>query len=70
MSSDAKNKKTVPVALGTGENESNRAKLENGTRSPRYRTKRVRERKNKKTGPEALGIAENESGSAKHEKGT
>jgi hypothetical protein len=37
--------KTGPDALGTAENKSRSGKLENGTRCPRYRRKRVRERK-------------------------
>jgi hypothetical protein len=39
MSSEAQNIKTGPDALGTAENESGRAKVENGTRRPRYRRK-------------------------------
>jgi hypothetical protein len=45
MSSGAQNMKTGADAHGTVENESGRAKHENGTRHPRYRQKRVRERK-------------------------
>jgi hypothetical protein len=37
--------KTGPVALGTVENESGRAKHENGTQRPRYNRKRVWARK-------------------------
>jgi hypothetical protein len=37
--------KTGPDALDTAENNSGSAKHENGTRRPRYRRKRVRERK-------------------------
>jgi hypothetical protein len=44
-SPEAQNMKTVPDALGTAENDSGRAKLENETRRPRYRRKRFRERK-------------------------
>jgi hypothetical protein len=40
----AQNVKSEPDALGTAENESGSAKRENGTRRPRYRRKRVRER--------------------------
>jgi hypothetical protein len=40
-----KNVKKEPDALGTAENESGSAKREKGTRRPRYRWKRVRERK-------------------------
>jgi hypothetical protein len=36
-SSGAQNMKTGPDALGTAENESDRAKHENGTRRPGYR---------------------------------
>jgi hypothetical protein len=41
----AQNMKTGPEALGTDENEYGREKHDNGTRRPRYRRKRVRERK-------------------------
>jgi hypothetical protein len=41
----AQNLKTGPDALATAENVSGSAKLENGTRLPRKRRKRVRERK-------------------------
>jgi hypothetical protein len=44
-SPDAQNIKTGPDALGTVENESGCLKLENGTRRPRYRGKRLRLRK-------------------------
>jgi hypothetical protein len=37
--------KTGPDTLGTAENEYGRAKYENGTQSPQYRRKIVRERK-------------------------
>jgi hypothetical protein len=37
--------KTEPDALDGAENESGSTKRENGTRRPRYRQKRVRERK-------------------------
>jgi hypothetical protein len=37
--------KTRPDALGTAEDESGSAKYDNGTKRPRYRQKRVRERK-------------------------
>jgi hypothetical protein len=40
--------KTGPDALGTAENESERAKYENETRRPRYCRKRVRERNTQK----------------------
>jgi hypothetical protein len=43
--SGSANMKTSSDALGTAENESGSAKQENGTRRPRYRRKRVRERK-------------------------
>jgi hypothetical protein len=39
------NMKTGPDALDTAENEYGSAKIENGTRRPRYLRKRVRERK-------------------------
>jgi hypothetical protein len=39
------NMKMGPDTLGTAENESGRAKLENGSRRPRYRRKRLRKRK-------------------------
>jgi hypothetical protein len=45
MSPGAQNIKTGPDALATAENESGRAKHENGTRRPPYRRKRVRARK-------------------------
>jgi hypothetical protein len=45
MSPGAQNKKKGPVAPVTAENESGSAKHENGTRRPRYRQNRVRERK-------------------------
>jgi hypothetical protein len=54
-------------AVGTAENEFRCAKHENGTRRPRNRRKRVRERKYMKSGPDALGTAENENRDAKHE---
>jgi hypothetical protein len=41
MSPGGQNMKTGPDALGTVENESRRAKQENGTRRPRYRRKLV-----------------------------
>jgi hypothetical protein len=41
----AQSMKTRPDAFSTAENESGRAKHENGTRRPRYRRKLVRERK-------------------------
>jgi hypothetical protein len=43
--------KTGPDALGTSENELRSAKHEKGTRCPRYRRKRVRERKTRKWDP-------------------
>jgi hypothetical protein len=43
--------KTGAGALGTAQNESWSAKLEIGTRRPRYRPKRVRERKTCKRDP-------------------
>jgi hypothetical protein len=43
--------KTGPDDLGTVENDSWIAKLENGTRRPRYRRKRVRARKTLKRDP-------------------
>jgi hypothetical protein len=61
--------KMGPNALDTVENGSGSAKHENGTRPPRYRPKRVRERK-MKTGPDPLGTVKNESGSAKLKNGT
>jgi hypothetical protein len=82
MSQGAQNMKTGPDALGTAENESERAKHENGTRHPRYRGKRLWEptpsiplkisssAQNMKTGPDALRTAKNESHRAKHEDGT
>jgi hypothetical protein len=45
MSPAAQNMKTGPDALGNAENNSGSEKHENGTRRPRYRRKRVRERK-------------------------
>jgi hypothetical protein len=39
------NIKTGPDAHGTAQNEFGRAKHDNGTRRPRYRRKRIRERK-------------------------
>jgi hypothetical protein len=42
------NMKTGPDALGTAENKFGRTKHENGTRRPRSRRKRVRERKTRK----------------------
>jgi hypothetical protein len=59
-----------PDALGTAENESERAIHENGSRCPRHRQKPVMAREKMKTGPDALDTAENESGRAKHENGT
>jgi hypothetical protein len=61
--------KTGPDAIGTAENESGRAKHENGTRRPRA-PKMSPGAQNMKTGPDALGTAKNESGNAKHENGT
>jgi hypothetical protein len=43
--SGAQNMKTGHDALGTAENESERAKYENWIGRPQYRQKRVRERK-------------------------
>jgi hypothetical protein len=43
MSTGAQNMKTIPVALGTAENEYWHAKHENGTRHTRYGRKLVRE---------------------------
>jgi hypothetical protein len=45
MSPGAQNIKTRPAVLGTAENDSRRAKHENGTRRPRDRRKYVPERK-------------------------
>jgi hypothetical protein len=45
MSLKAQSFKKGPNALDTAKNEFERAKLENGTRRPRYRRKRVRARK-------------------------
>jgi hypothetical protein len=45
MGPGAQNMKMGPDTLGIAENESGRAKLENGTRRPRYRRNRVRARK-------------------------
>jgi hypothetical protein len=45
MSPGAQNLKTGPDALVTAKNMSGSAKLENGSRRPRYRRKRVRGRK-------------------------
>jgi hypothetical protein len=45
MSLKAQNMKTSLDALATAEKESGSVKLENGSRRPRYRRKRVRERK-------------------------
>jgi hypothetical protein len=45
MSTGAQNMKMGQDALGTAENESGSLKLENETRRPRYRRKRVRTRK-------------------------
>jgi hypothetical protein len=45
MSLGAQSIKTEADALGTVENDFGSAKLENGTRRPRYRRKRVRARK-------------------------
>jgi hypothetical protein len=41
----AKNMEKGPDTLGTAEKESESAKHEKGTRRPRYRRKRIRERK-------------------------
>jgi hypothetical protein len=65
-SSGSQNMKSGPDGIGTAENECENAKLENETRRPRNRRKRIWERKNMKTGPDALGTAENESRSGKH----
>jgi hypothetical protein len=43
--------KMGPDTLRTADNESGRAKRENGTRCPRYRQKRVRARKTQKRDP-------------------
>jgi hypothetical protein len=51
--STVQNMKMRPDALGTAENEFGSAKYENGTRRPRYRRKRVRERKTLKRDPTA-----------------
>jgi hypothetical protein len=51
MSLCAQNIKIGLDAIRTAENESGRAKHENGTRRPRYRRKRVRERKKRKRDP-------------------
>jgi hypothetical protein len=50
-SSGAQNMKSGSDALGTTENESDSAKHENGTRRPRYRGKRVRDRQTWKRDP-------------------
>jgi hypothetical protein len=65
-SSGSQNMKSGPDGIGTAENECENEKLENETRRPRNRRKRIWERKNMKTGPDALGTAENESRSGKH----
>jgi hypothetical protein len=82
MSPGVQNMKMGPDALGTAENESGRAKYENGTRRTRYHRKRVRGYKTWKrdptptgaqnmiTGLEPLCTAENDSGRAKYENGT
>jgi hypothetical protein len=48
MSPRAQNMKAGADALGTAEKETGSAKHEKGTRRPRYRRKRVRERKHEK----------------------
>jgi hypothetical protein len=82
MSTGAQNMKMGPVALSTAEKEFGSAELENGSRRPRYRGKRLREptrsllpktspgAQNMKTGPDPLGTIENEHGRAKFENGT
>jgi hypothetical protein len=45
MGPGEQNMKMGPDTLGTAENQSGRAKLENGTRRPRYRRNRVQARK-------------------------
>jgi hypothetical protein len=62
--------KTGPDALGTAENESKHAKLENGDLTPSEPPKMSKGAQNKKMGPDALRTAENESGNAKHENET
>jgi hypothetical protein len=70
MSPEAQNMKTGPDALGTAENESGRAKQENGYATPPVTPKTSPGAQNKKTTPDAFCTAENESRSAKHENGT
>jgi hypothetical protein len=61
--------KMRPDAFGTAENESERAKHENGTPHSAP-LKMIPGAQNMKTGPDAFGTAKNESGSAKHDNGT
>jgi hypothetical protein len=51
MGLGAQNLQMGPDALGSVKNESGSAKVENGTRHPRYRTKRVWVRKIRKQDP-------------------
>jgi hypothetical protein len=60
-SPSAQNMKTGTDTLGSVENESGRAKHENGSRCPRYGRKRFRARKGMNTGLDSLVAAENES---------
>jgi hypothetical protein len=57
MSLGAQNMKTRHDALSTAENESGRAKLENGTRRPWYRRKMSPGAQNMKTGHDAQSTA-------------
>jgi hypothetical protein len=58
--------KTGPDAIGTSENESGRAKHENGTPTPSVPSKTIPGARNMKMGPDALGTAGNEFKLPKH----
>jgi hypothetical protein len=66
----AQNMKLGPDALGTAENESRRAKHENGSPTPTVPSKMSPGAQNMETGPDALSTSEHESGRSKYENGT